>query len=233
MKMAIGRRGFLGVLAKISFLSLIPGIPALAQRRGGTLSIRSPKIKGKTLSQSALTQELSSSSLEDIRDMVTGKFYAGVSQGVGARYTDIIDWNLGSGGINTGCVIAATYSPTGVVDALTQGACTGHGCHGHDCKSGHTCSGQGCEGQTCKGHTCKGKHTCSDDEYDCSGAKCDGQSNINWQDFGQYADDAFVSEITNILNTTDVAVIRDELIKVIFSDDVLSLGAQHFANSIR
>ncbi|UCH95243.1 MAG: hypothetical protein JSV88_34070 [Candidatus Aminicenantes bacterium] len=235
--MSSGRRKFLNFLGSIGLLSLIPGSSALAQRKPKFIKhpkIKGPKIKGRTLSKRALYEKLSSRPLEKIRDRLTGRFYAGPIRRTGESYMDLINWDLGPRGAQTGCLVAASW----ITDGTPTDSISCYGtlyCRSNQCAA-DTCSSYWCDRNTCDKHTCKTEicdsHSC-DEEGKCENQQCPGhlKKEIFWEDFAKYPEDPFVTEIKDILKTTDVAVIKQELIKIIYSNEVLNLGAQHFVAS--
>ena len=62
---------------------------------------------------------------------------------------------------------------------------------------------------------------------------CNPQAMIHIFELVSYPGDKFAAEILDILKTTDVGVIQNELKAVIFSDDVLSMGLEHFLAAAR
>ncbi len=253
--------GFLAKIGLLSALTSIPAFagmkeppkgsgpgPAGSGPGPGTMKpmihsgIPGPTIKGKKLSDGIMFRKLSSDSLEHIRDITTGRFFGTVGERVGGDYSGKIGWDLGQEGFQS-CVVATTYIPGGdmgtggmsggdIAGMITNSVCTGNNCpYGHSCSSGHVCDGETCGGQKCGGQTCRGGHTCSSDEHSCKAASCPEQKNFTWQDFANFPNDEFVKEITSILQTTDIGIIRDELTKVMVSGETIQLGQMHFVQN--
>ena len=274
----MNRGRFLGFLGKIGILSLIPGLPALGAPRTGEEDrkflnprildsrcaklTRSPMIKGKRLSNTALTATLASTELESIRDLMTGRFFGNMAQDIFRDgYKPFISWKLNEEGNDTGCFFYADADPiTGpdidhcgmyitwqddegevtVSVASKPGGPGELGCVGTKFGMISDCS-EDCM-QTCFGHCadmcdCVTDNECTSECNDqcsgtyCSGTYCSPKENISLEDLLKFQDDAFVQEILEILETTDVRTVQTELKKVIFSDEVLNMGLEHFVTN--
>ena len=241
----MNRGKFLGFLGKLGILSLIPGLPALSapKTRGEGIKflppdltdtrcgklLRSPMIKGKTLSKAALTAKLTSENLENIRDLMTGRFFGKVAQDISKDgYKPFISWNLGTDGSDSGCFYYCDgdpESPSGIDNCgmyIAWQEDTGEvivKVSGGDprvasCKK---CI-EDCADQ-CESH-CPGTY--------CEGGYCNPKRSIDLKEMMAFQDDIFVNEILEILETTDVRTVQAELKNVIFSDEVLNMGLEHF-----
>jgi hypothetical protein len=118
-------------------------------------------------------------------------------------------------------IIEAVSAPLGgrIDDLLGGSAC--------DAKVDPTCPGH-C-GQQCPEKCQNYCPAVCPSEY-CVG-KCQPKAMVDMYEMVSYPGDKFVSEILDILETTDVREIQKELKAVIFSDEVLNLGLQHFVVS--
>ena len=207
--------------------------------------IEGPKIKGRTLSDEALYGSLASPELERLRSIVTGKYYEKVGERFAGKYIDTSHIDDPSSGI-IDCVVATTHIPVdmlgnggvlggleGLIGSIVQGHCQGKGC-----SSGMGCSGDGgfvCDDMWCSGFDCGGNTCwdldCSGDDFGCKGDQCNGHKKKDmWQDLGNFTEDIFVQEVTDIFNTTDIAVLKEELLNIIVSEENLRLNVQHFIN---
>ena len=65
----------------------------------------------------------------------------------------------------------------------------------------------------------------------CAGSYCSPHVSMDLFEMVSYPTDQFVSEITKILKTTAIGIIQNELKAVIFSDEVLNMGLQHFVDA--
>ena len=200
---------------------------------------RSPMIKGKALSREILDAKLSTENLGNIRDLLTGRFFGKAAEAACndeqcIPYTggDFINWNLGNGDSDSGCFMFADAEGLGGVDSCSHyltyrmdgdklsilyaydfanerrgamdiiGSGTGQCFH---------CSNF-CEA-ACGGEYCQGV--------------CAPQAAIDMFEIVSYPSDKFVSEIMEILKTTDAGVIQKELKTIMFSDGVLNMGLEH------
>ena len=255
----ITRGMFLGFLGKVGALTLLTSIPVfgaeaklryranneaktakLAPRKLRYSDIlQSPLIKGRKLSKGVLEGKLATKNLENLRDMLTGRFFGRAAEGaLKDGYAPLINWNLGSKGTDSGCFLNACIS-------LTPGGCPDYS---HECIFQMVSSGEknklvinvissfiassgipesgisnsGYCGSYCSGE-CVDHGSCS---IEC-GTYCHPQSILDPGEIVSYPGDKFASELLEILGTTDVGIIQRELKDVIFSDQVLNLGLQH------
>jgi len=261
----ISRGKFLGFLGKIGILSIISGIPVFGAESykpkasmgkdsdGGQVKFRKPErtkfvkslfIRGKTLSNEALTAKLATDNLENIRDVLTGRFFGkAAEEAFKDGYVPLINWKLGTDGSDLGCFLFADIGLTPVqidncgvhirtreVDnkILIDIVSTSYEANlnakiGSSGSQVRVCPSQ-CPGQTpCPNHCadkCSGTY--------CSGTYCSPKGEMNLGEIVSYPGDKFASEIMEILETTDVGVIQRELRDVIFSDDVLNMGLMQF-----
>jgi len=249
-KMSRGK--FFRFLGGIGLLSLIPGIPASAQERkfesprltGRRITdspkiLRSPTIKGKLLSNDVLTASLSTKNLENIRDLMTGRFFGRVAENAFRDgYVPLITWGLGQKGSETGCFVQAKLGP-GDLEPETMSNCTMLVIAREDDKMVfldiyHTSAmaqgpldlDSGTAPMSC-GAECASKCW----GVYCSGTYCNPKNTLDLFEMLGYPTDQFVSEITKILKTTDIGIIQNELKAVIFSDEVLNMGLQHFVEA--
>jgi hypothetical protein len=259
----MNRGRFLGFLGKVGVLTLLTSIPvfgaeaklravkrvqesegeaacgSLVERRlRYTDILRSPTIKGKTLSRNVLQGKLKTKNLENIRDILTGRFFGRAAEDAIRSCNPLdgimpfITWNLGSNGSDLGCFLNACVSLTLAACPDLSNGCTfqmisheerdrliidvmnssgvGDFINRLDCNN--YCSGQ-CSPEGGCGHKC--------DE------RCSPKGTINLGELVSYPTDKFASELLEILGSTDVGVIQRELRDVIFSDDVLNMGLQH------
>lgn len=266
------RGKFLRLLGKVGILSFLTSIPAFGAERGKfelkesddrgitdirgsqTLKLRrtrSPKIRGKVLSETALTARLATDNLENLRDLVTGRFFGNAAREIYKDgYIPLIKWNLGADGGDSGCFFYAdTADPnrfgeipvencglyvTGYEDngKLTIGAFSSPwGGKIDDLLGGSACGAKvdptppPCPGKCndyCPSHcgvVCSGEYC---------GGHCSPKVQVDLHEIVSYPADKFVSEITEILETTDLGTIERELKAVIFSDEVLNLGLEQF-----
>jgi len=229
------RGKFLAFLGKIGLLSLITGTSVLAAERStsdkvlvkdtdhtaltpeATAKLRgrcniaklmaSPLINGKMLTRDILEADLATNNLGNIRDLLTGRFFGKAAEAAFQNgYTPLVNWDLGSQAMS-GCFLQANMNPD---DMATVDAYTGL--------------------LTIDKDTGKVKISLK------MGNKIDNQARVrntqlDFADFAAHPTDGFVSEVNNILKTTDVATIEQELRKVIFSDDVINMGIEHFVHA--
>jgi hypothetical protein len=243
----ISRSGFLNLLSRIGLLSLIMGVPAFSAERAQTREAaeeetkpgglelhrmrcaklaQSPMIKGKTLSRTALDADLATRDLENIRDLLTGRFFGKVADEVfEGGYVPLINWDLGMEGGDSGCFLHANMGSDGSeVGAIANCAAYLHTNKDldHIIISLGLSSKFGDASAPCQ-EQCPMHCSCY--------SVCPNQSNASFHDFVSYPSDKFVSEITGILKTTDFKAIRDELKAVIFSDEALNMGLRHFISA--
>ncbi len=251
----ITRGKFLGLLGKAGLLSMLPWASAQAAegelkireadpKMSRALKIKSPMIKGKMLSQDALTAKLATKNLEELRDLVTGRFFGKAAEENFAQGNmPLINWDLGTAGSDSGCFLYVDTGPgdeapaavnncftkvilRGPSDKLivdiysTSAAFTPPGGLGEDCPEKHLCPAQ-CSAYC--GDKCTGTY--------CTGTFCNPQASINLYEIVSYPADKFASELAKIIGSSDVGVIQKELRAVIFSDEVLNLGLQQFVTS--
>lgn len=234
-KEGMTRGKFLAFLGKVGLLSLITGTSVLAAERKssdkfilkesdntaltpevtaklkGRCNIAklmaSPLINGKMLTRDILEADLATNNLGNIRDLLTGRFFGKAAEAAFADgYAPLVNWNLGSESMS-GCFLHANMNPgdAAVVDAYTGLL-------------------------TIDKDTGKVKISLK------MGNPIDNQARVrntqlDFADFAAHPADGFVSEVNNILKTTDVAVIEQEIRKVIFSDKVINMGIEHFIHS--
>ena len=242
----IGRGRFLRFLGGIGLLSLIPGLPASAQeskfesrkfkelRRTDTAKIlKSPSIKGRLLSEEALTTRLATKNLENIRDMMTGRFFGRVAENAFRDgYVPLIKWGLGQTGSDNGCFFYLMVDPEGLEPEVMSN-CIMQFIAREDGKMifldiYNTSAisqiplavGSGATAADCG-------EQCSQCNVQCAA----GYSAINLHEVVSYPADKFASELMDILKTKDIDKIQQELKAVIFSDEVLNMGLQHFVNA--
>lgn len=261
----ITRGKFLGFLGKIGILSIISGIPVFGaesfkpraakrtnsddgqlklEKFNRAVLVKGPLIRGKALSNDALTAKLATKNLESIRDMLTGRFFGkAAEEAFKEGHAPLINWKLGSDGSDLGCFLFADIGLTPVqidncgvhirtreVDnkILIDIVSTSYEANlnakiGSSGSQVRVCPSQ-CPGQTpCPNHCadkCSGTY--------CSGTYCSPKGEMNLGEIVSYPGDKFASEIMAILETTDVGVIQRELRDVIFSDDVLNMGLMQF-----
>jgi len=250
----VTRGRFLNFLGKIGIVLAATGLPVFAARNKESEVVmrdtgndaiehevtakrsilRRPLIKGKDLSRTALESELSTKNLEDIRDVITGRFFG---RAIERTFKDgdinFINWSLGSDGSDSGCFLYANFhqclNPMGegvnncsLVLTATEDpdmsildvSASIYNRRLGDLKTGSENIGyipDGC--------------------LDCNWQKCMYKPGLDFRDFVSYPSDVFVREITGILNTTDVSEIRRALKNVIFSDDMLNLCLNHFVEA--
>ena len=245
----ISRGKFFRFLGGIGLLSLIPGLPASAaerkyeSRKFKGLSrtdtakiLRSPTIKGRLLSNDVLTTRLSTKNLENIRDMMTGRFFGRVAENAFRDgYVPLIKWNLGAEGSDNGCFFHLRLRTEGLAPGEI-----------HNCTMQINAYEEGkkilldiysisaiSQSPFDVGSECAFVLECPSDCEKCAGVYCSGtycnpQSAIDLFEMVSYPADKFVSEFTDILKTTDIDKIQQELKAVIFSDEVLNMGLEHF-----
>lgn len=252
-KMSRGK--FFWYLGEIGLLSFVASIPALGAERatlkeaddsgaGRTFKysqFRSPTIRGRTLSREALTSRLATKGLEDIRDLVTGRFFGiAAAETFKDGYTPLINWNLGAGGGNNGCFIYAerdahaipdvidsccmfvtSYVDQGklVIEAMADAASS---------KIGGSIPGEA----ECDARVVPCSPYC---HYDCPSdcatkcrRWCSTQTLVDIFEIVSNPADKFASELMEIFETDDVATLERELTDLIFSDEVLNMGLEHF-----
>jgi hypothetical protein len=254
---AITRSKFLGLLGKAGLLSILPWTSAHAADGGrqqpvrvkpelrATLNVKSPMIKGKMLSRDALTAKLATDNLEQLRDLLTGRFFGrAAEEAFGQGNTPLINWDLGTEGSDSGCFLFADISggtktdPGLIANCFTKvylRGCTGKlvvdiyatsavinpaAGLGAECPEKGICPGQ-CPGYC--GDKCTGLY--------CSGPYCSPKASIDLYEIVSYPADRFAAELTGIIDSSDVGVIQKELQAIIFSDEVLNLGLQQFVTS--
>jgi hypothetical protein len=261
----MSRGMFLGFLGKIGVLTLVTSIPVFGaesklrlratteskttkpvfRRMRYTDILRSPTIKGKQLSGKVLEGKLSTKNLENLRDVLTGRFFGrAAEEALKDGYAPLINWKLGSAGDDSGCFLYAcqnlapqdVYCPPVIASPICtfqmasfeeKGKLVINVISSLIASSGILGSGA-LENGYC-GDYCGGECV---DHGDCSvecGTYCHPQSNLDPGEIVSYPGDKFASELLSILGTTDVGVIQKELKDVIFSDQVLNLGLQHIA----
>ena len=243
----IGRGKFLRFLGGIGLLSLIPGLQASAAERkyeslrftglrmtDSAKILRSPTIKGQLLSNDLLTARLSTKNLGNIRDMLTGRFFGRFAESAFRDgYVPLIKWNLGAEGNEIGCFFKARLG----TEDLAPGEI-------HPCtiliiprEKGKnilldiysiSAIQEGPLDLGSEGTLADCGEQCSKCNVQCSGMYCNPKSAIDLYEVVSYPADKFVSELTDILKTTDIVKIQQELKAVIFSDEVLNMGLQHF-----
>lgn len=230
------RGKFLAFLGKIGLLSLITGTSVLASERStsdkvilkesdhakitpeATAKLRgrcniaklmaSPLINGKMLTRDILEADLATNNLGNIRDLLTGRFFGKAAEAAFKDgYTPLVDWNLGSQSAMSGCFLQANMNPD---DLSTVDAYTGLLTIDKD----------------------TGKVKISLKMGDPMGNQVRVRNTeLDFADFAAHSSDGFVSEVNSILKTTDVATIEQELRKVIFSDEVINMGIEHFIHA--
>ena len=257
----ISRGRFLNFLGKVGVLTFLTSIPVFAgaesrlkykannearttnsapKRLRYSDILRSPLIKGKELSRGALEGKLETKNLENLRDLLTGRFFGrAAEEALKDGYAPLINWSLSSKGTDSGCFVNACVN-------LTPQSCSSfsHECTFQMLSSGEKekliinvisssilshGSGPGVDpgvsgycGDYCSGQ-CVDHSGCS---IEC-GTYCHPQSVLNLAEVVSYPGDRFASELLKILGTSDVGIIQRELKDVIFSDQVLNLGLQH------
>lgn len=230
------RGKFLAFLGKIGMLSLITGTSVLAAERKSsdkfTLKesdnaaltpeataklkgrcniaklMASPLINGKMLTRDILEADLATNNLGNIRDLLTGRFFGKAAEAAFQDgYTPLVNWNLGSESMS-GCFLQANMNPddVAVVDAYTGLL-------------------------TIDKDTGKVKISLKMGNPIDNNLTRVRNTQLDFAEFAAHPTDGFVSEVNSILKTTDVAVIEQELKKVIFSDDVINMGIEHFIHS--
>jgi hypothetical protein len=207
--------------------------------------VRSPVINGRELSEKALFAPLATPELERLRSYVTGQFYEKVGERFAGNHIDTSHLGPETTGI-LDCLVATTYIPPDLITDIGSmgglmggwGDITEGHCQGKGCSSGMGCSGDGgfvCDDMWCSDFDCGGNTCwdldCSGDEFGCKGDHCNGHNDKDiWNDLTEFTEDVFVEEITDILATTDIAVLKDELIKIMGSPEVINLNYEHFIN---
>ena len=252
-KMSRGK--FFWYLGEIGLLSFIASIPAFGAERA-TLreaddsgadrtfkynQFRSPTIRGRTISRDALTSRLATKGLEDIRDLVTGRFFGiAAANAFKDGYTPLINWNLGAGDGNSGCffyfereaeaipdvidrcgMFMTSYVDQGklVIEAMADAAIS---------KIGGGIPGEAeCDARVVP---CS-PHCYTDCPSDCETVCtrwCAANAQVDILEIVSNPADKFASEIIEIFETDDVATLERELTDLIFSDEVLNMGLEHF-----
>jgi hypothetical protein len=242
--------GFIGKIGVLTFLTSIPVFAAEAKLKRpvtaesktvkltpGKLQyrtiLRSPTIKGKLLSKAVLEEKLTTKNLENLRDLLTGRFFGKAAEDVFKNgYVPMINWSLGSEGSDSGCFLnaCANLTPSScpsfsqectvqlrshvdqgelIIDIVNSTNIPNFG-NQSDCNT--YCSGQ-CNNDNGCGHKC--------DE------RCSHKTTVGLGELVSYPSDKFASELLKILGSTDLGVVQRELRDVIFSDQVLNLGLQH------
>jgi hypothetical protein len=253
----MNRGRFLSFLGKIGVLTFLTSLPvfaaeaklrAVARDETRTLKrsfsrlrysdiLRSPTIKGKKLGKGVLEAKLETKNLENIRDVLTGRFFGKVAEEVFKNgYVPMINWDLGTRGSDSGCFLYAdtnmySESPdlrialdecgihvTGFID---KGKYIIEITNIHAGGGGGEVTVPGC-GMDCTGY-CTIKGEC----LGKCGTYCAPHAALNLGEIVSYPGDKFASELLKILGTTDVGDIQRELKDVIFSDEVLNMGLQH------
>jgi len=254
-KMNRGR--FLCFLGKIGILSFLTGIPvfaaeaklkSVAPRESRTVKrsfiklhyseiLRSPTIKGKKLSKLVLEGKLETKNLENIRDVLTGRFFGKAAEEAFENgYIPMINWDLGTKGGDSGCFLYADTNISGespdlriavdecgiyVTTHLDRGKYIIEIANSHVGGGGGEVTVPGC------GYDCTGYCTIKGDCSPKCGTYCAPHAGLNLYEVVSRPGDKFASELLKILGTTDVGDIQRELRDVIFSDDVLNMGLQH------
>jgi hypothetical protein len=234
------RGKFIGFLGKIGLLSLIPGLPASAGTKACPTyicgdqkceihsglkiegwEIAGPKIRGRVLSQKALDSDLSTDFLGHVRDMVSGRFFGQAGRNLPTDYSTLIDWDPGSEG-NHFCGVAIMDSIGENLEFVKNEACFAHTCSG-----GHSCSDHKCSTFSHDNYAASVDPGC---EIHCDSFACESHSGlvVSWEDFNLYPNDAFVLEINDILQTTDINAIKQELTDLMHSPEVIDLSIQRF-----
>jgi len=223
----ISRGKFFRFLGGIGLLSLIPGLPASAaerkfespkltglRRTDSAKILRSPTIKGQLLSNDALTARLSTKNLENIRDITTGRFFGQAAEkAFRSGYVPLINWNLGAEGNESGCMVQANINASYPDQCPSN--CTAYLFSNKEIGEVMITLNLGSQaGSECPIIGCP--------------IECHNFHILDFHDFISYPADKFVREITKILGSKDIGVIRNELKAVIFSDEVLNMGLQHF-----
>ena len=227
------RGRFLSFLGKIGLLSLITGtsvfgadrasqdkakfekidesatgIEATAKLKGRCMIaklMQSPLINGKMLTRDILEADLATRNLENVRDLLTGRFFGKAAEAAFKDgYTPLINWDLGSQSAYSGCFMVANMNPGEAVgvDAYT-------GLLTIDKDSGNV------------------KILLKMDDSALNGAPRVKKIELDFNDFAMHPTDGFVSQVTGILKTTDIDTIEQELKAIIFSDEVLNMGIEH------
>ncbi len=247
---SMGRGRFLGFLGKIGILSLLPALPLYAEeklevrstpglRRTRTMKIsRSPMIKGKMLSDDVLTAKLSTKNLENIRDMMTGRFFGKLAESAFKDgYVPLIKWGLGEAGSDVGCFFYAKVGPHGpgpeemsncsmFVNARQDGNKLLLDIYSISASApGPLDLGTECAlVLECPSH-------CDKCGVYCSGTYCSPKSALDLYEIVSRPADKFASELKDILQTSDVDKLQREIRNVIFSDESLNMGLQQFVDA--
>jgi len=252
-KMSRGR--FFWYLGEIGLLSFVASIPALGAERatlreagdsGGDrvfkyIPVRGPTVRGRTFSREALTSRLATKGLEDIRNLVTGRFFGiAAAEAFKDGYTPMINWNLGAGGGDNGCFIHVEREAHAIPDVID-----------HCCMFMTSYEDQGKliieamsdAASTKIGGAIPGEYECGAKvvpcspycPYDCASdcatkcrRWCSTQATVDIFEIVSNPADKFASEIMEIFETDDVATLERELTDLIFSDEVLNMGLEHF-----
>jgi hypothetical protein len=246
----MGRGRFLGFLGKIGILSLLPALPLYAEekvearrftglRQTGAMKIsRSPMIKGRMLSDEALSAKLSTKNLENIRDMMTGRFFGKIAESAFKDgYVPLIKWGLGGEGSENGCFFYAKIGPKGpgpeelsncsmFINARKNAGMLFLDIYSISASApGPIDLGTECAlVLDCPGY-------CDKCGMYCSGTFCNPKSALDLYEIVSYPADRFASELKDILQTSDVDKLQQEIRNVVFSDESLNMGLQHFVDA--
>ena len=252
-KMSRGK--FFWYLGEIGLLSFVASIPAFGAERatlreaddsgaGRTFKFRanrSPTIRGRTFSREALTSRLATKGLEDIRDIVTGRFFGlAAANTFKDGYTPLINWNLGAGGVNNGCFFYFERGAHAIPDVIDRCGMFMTSYVDQDklvieamCDAAISKIGGGIPGEAeCDARVVPCSPYC---HYDCPSdcatkcrRWCATQALVDTFEIVSNPADKFASEIMEIFETDDVATLEQELTDLIFSDEVLNMGLEHF-----
>jgi len=259
---AISRGRFLHILGGAGLLTFLGSIPAFAAKLSNkplaakqpsgeqkmakvnlNKMVRSPLIKGKSLSQKALTSKLATQNLENIRDVLTGRLFGNAAEDAFKNgKTPFINWDLGDKGGASGCFYYAFVANEGEMAPVDN---CGVFLMGRDLGGGQVAidiaitpgagrlfgllsSKMSAEVLPCSGKCNQCQNYCASVcdlvcQTHCE-AVCKPNSSLDLGDIVSYPGDAFASELSQILETTDVGKIQSELKNIIFSDEVLNLG---------
>jgi hypothetical protein len=257
----ITRGRFMRFLGKLGMLSLVPGSSAAAalapDQVPGALATRrvvGPLINGRRFSDAALTGTLATRNLENIRDVVTGRFFGRAAEAAyTGGHTPVINWRLGGRGSSSGCfffaamtdpkrgrpavdncsvfMLASRSNRGGIIVEVIKSS----GGRLKDIIGGGTaCSLElSCEAQcsaNCPsdcGDRCASMCMNKCDSGYC-GSQCSPKSELSLAEISSYPADRFAAELTQILGTTDVGRLQQELMQIICSDEVLNRGLDEF-----
>ena len=256
----MNRGKFLGFIGKIGIFSFLSGLPVFGAPRTGargeeskilppgltdtrcTKLTRNPDLKGISLSHGVLTAKLTTRNLENIRDLLTGRFFGKMAhEYFKDGYKPFIKWGLDTDKGDSGCFFQVNNDPLNppetekcgpflawredgdkvIVDVAVTGV--------HPIIAGGPVGPeQGCE---CYGYECGSEcETYCSGPY-CSGTYCNPHEGIDLSEVITFKDDRFAAEILEVLETTDAGIVQRELREIIFSDDVLNMGIEHFVYS--